>query len=314
MGFDTSYHPVDVKLIHQRVVPYILGATGDDSLDDLIDEAVRIRRIRWRAKAWALGTSRALTDVDGFNPFLHVWGRPLFITSSRPEKVAQDVVRYLRMAGPKEVDPLARDMVAVLAPGRTVTPADPTDYPGGVDDIRAEVSVGVRLLRTAVAGLRSGAERVSGLRNVITPADYLVARLPLDFVEFASILVPGWMDRGTVWPTALASAAGLSPAGFGDAGPLIEPLREALPDLKWRLHGTIVENEMAGGFVAAGQVPQAREWLLEHREQLIAATEEVEYVSHSLEKIDEAMMLAARLGHAFCEATEIYSGIGGTMN
>jgi hypothetical protein len=113
MGFDVSYHAVDVALITERVLPYVLGATPDDGVDDLLAAAGRIRRIRWRAKAWALAARGRMTGDDAFR---YIWGRPLFSTSARAETVAQDVVRYLRMSTEDDVDAVARGMLANLPP------------------------------------------------------------------------------------------------------------------------------------------------------------------------------------------------------
>jgi hypothetical protein len=65
---------------------------------------------------------------------------------------------------------------------------------------------------------------------------------------------------------------------------------------------SIIENSMVGGFVAPADVPAAREWFVRHRDRILSTGDHVEL---SLAKIDEALALAARLGHGFCEATEI---------
>jgi hypothetical protein len=120
------------------------------------------------------------------------------------------------------------------------------------------------------------------------------------------------MDRGQVWPTHLAAEAGLGlPAAFGPPEPLVAPLRAEFPTVKWSLYDTIVENYMVGGFVAAADVPAAREWFAAHRDRILAANP---HAALPLTKIDEALALAARLGFAFCEATEIYSGFEGRTN
>jgi hypothetical protein len=61
MGFDVSFHPVDLRLIHERLVPYIMG---QGSIDDLVEHAVRIARIRHRANAWGLGALKLSEDLD----------------------------------------------------------------------------------------------------------------------------------------------------------------------------------------------------------------------------------------------------------
>jgi hypothetical protein len=311
MGYDVSYHPVDVALIHDRVLPYVLGATPENGIDDLVSAAARVRRIRWRAKAWALG---ARNRMHGDDAFRYIWGRPLFTTSGGPQAVADDVVRYLRMSTEDDVDALARGMAVNLEGAEApLEPLEPGYYPGNDKDLRDEVSGGPRALRTAVAALRAGADRVPGLRTDASAGEFLGARALFDLVEFASMLTPGWMDRGHVWPSHLAAEAGLGqPPGFTAPEPLIAPLRAEFPSVKWRVYDSIVENHMVGGFVAAADVPAVREWFARNRDRVIAATGE--HVALSLAKIDEALALAARLGYGFCEATEIYSGFEGRTN
>jgi hypothetical protein len=309
MGYDVSYHPVDVALVRDRVLPWVLGQGPGSGLDDVVSEGMRIRRIRWRAKAWALG-ARSFMSGDG--PFHYIWGRPLFSTSGRPDEVAEDVVRYLRMSTVDDVDPVAARMVAALSPPGAVTPADPASFPGTDEQLRDEVAGGIRLLRAVVAAVRAGDERVPGLRDDVAPAEYLASRAAFDVLEFVSTLTPGWMDRGRVWPTRLAAAAGVPvPLGFGTPDPLTDQIRAEFPELKWNPYDTIVENYMVGGFVAAADVPVARNRLTEQRGRILAADG---HVALSLTKVDEAMALAARLGYAFCEATEIYSGLDGRTN
>lgn len=309
MGYDVSYHPIDVGLIHERVLPYVLGATPHDGIDDLVSAGARIRRIRWRAKAWALG---ARSRMSGDEAFRYIWGRPLFTTSGDAESVAQDVVRYLRMSTEDDVDALARGMAAALPNGEPTEPTEPGYYPGTEDQLRDEVGGGLRSLRAAVAALRSGADRVPGLRTDAAPAEVLASRAVFDIVDFASTLTPGWMERGRVWPTRLGADAGLGqPPGFGPPEPLIAPLRAELPTVKWDLYDTIVENYSVGGFVDAIDVPTVRQWFAENRDRILAADE---HAALPLTKLDEALALCARLGYAFCEATEIYSGFEGRTN
>jgi hypothetical protein len=66
MGFDVSFHPVDLQLIHERLVPYIMGL---GSIDDLVERAVRIARIRHRANAWGLGALKLTEDPDDDQDF-----------------------------------------------------------------------------------------------------------------------------------------------------------------------------------------------------------------------------------------------------
>lgn len=56
MGFDTSFHAVDLRFIHANLIPALL--TGD-GLDQIEARAARLAKVRYLAKAWALGALRA---------------------------------------------------------------------------------------------------------------------------------------------------------------------------------------------------------------------------------------------------------------
>src|SRR6476620_1507355 len=80
MGYDISFHPVDVRLVQERVTPFLAGRGNDDDLDDLIADAVRQAKVRFRANAWGLGVMQAKPG-GAFDTRLHVWGRPFFVTA-----------------------------------------------------------------------------------------------------------------------------------------------------------------------------------------------------------------------------------------
>jgi len=316
MGFDTSYHPVDLRLVEDRLLPYIAGYGDDGALDDLIARAVGIRRTRFAAKQWALG---ALKADCGLVPALHVWGRPFFSTADTAEQVAEDVRRYL--ATPHhEVAALAREMLGRIDPalaGR-VEPDDSGRLPG--DRVLGEhLSWRMRVLRASAAALRAGrvVVRDPDTGREHDPRALLAREVPFSVVELAAALVPGWMSRGHTWPTRLCAEAGVPAAGFSPPTPLYAPLRELFPDLDWFGHATITENYAVGGFVSAADVGAVRAGLAGARGALLAPAERdgrAEGCAVDLAKIDEAMALAERLGLGFCEATEIYSGFEGNLN
>ncbi|MBE1530267.1 hypothetical protein [Actinomadura algeriensis] len=308
MGYDTSFHPVDTALVEGRLLPYIAGHGDADGIDDLIARAVEIRKTRFRAKAWALGTLQAARDLDGvgFDPALHVWGRPFFIVGDGA--VADDVRRYL--ATPSgEVDALAREMIGRLDPALVsrVTPDEGGRLPGD-ERLATGMSMPLRILRGAALALRAGE------RTVRTPdgrefeaAELLAAEVPFNLLTFAAALLPGWMSRGRTWPTGLCADAGVA-EGFDSPAELTGPLRAQFPDLDWPLPAaTITGNYTVGGMVAAPDVVAERARLAGHRDRLDCDATE-------LRKIDEAMGTAAAFGAAFCEATEIYSGMEGELN
>ncbi|KUH40016.1 MULTISPECIES: hypothetical protein [Streptomyces] len=312
MGYDTSFHPVDLRLIEERLLPYLAGLGEDDAIDDLVAQAVETRKVRFRAKAWALGLLAHARDRDDlpFDSHLHVWGRPFLIVGDGPERIAEDIRRYL--ATPVEgVDALASEMVGRLDPALRdrVRPDEGGRLPA--DDVLAESLVGpLRVLRGAARALRAGERTVRrpGDGRELDAAALVTREVPFNVLDFAAALLPGWMSRGHTWPTRLCADAGVPAEGFEAPTALTGLLRERFPALEWPpAPASITGNYTVGALVPASAVPGARSRLLTHRDRLDCEKRE-------LRKIDEAMGVAEVFGVAFCEATEIYSGLEGNLN
>ncbi|MEU2254053.1 hypothetical protein [Nocardia xishanensis] len=312
MGYDTSFHALDMRLVEERILPYLAGLGGDGDLDDLIATAVEQARVRFRAKAWALGAMKAAADE--FDESLHVWGRPYLITAETPAEVAETVVRY-RDCTVGTVDELARAQLDLLDPALAArTEPDMSGTLPGADDLAIDIAWKIRLLRQAALALRSGQPTVDDPHSAEThdAADLLRNNVQFCLVEFAARLLPGWMDRGVVWPTALAEEAGTGwPTGFGGNGSLLGDLPTLFPEIAWRTEDTIAANYAVGGFVGPGDAAAARDWLATHAEALSGGDDRTRL---SLRKCDEALALADLIGGGFTEATEIYSGMEGRIN
>lgn len=312
MGFDTSFHPVDLPLIEKRLLPYLAGHGEGDSIDDLIARAVEIRKVRFRAKAWALGVQGYALDHEGvgFEAHLYVWGRPFFLVGDGPDRIAEDLQRYLA-ASADGVDAIAAEMIDRLDPvlaGR-IEPDEDGQLPGD-DALAAGLAMPLRMLRGAALALRRGERHVRrpGDGQEFDAARLLTHEVPYCVVEFAAALLPGWMSRGYTWPTRLCAEAGLGAEGFTAPTALTGLLREEFTDLDWpTLPATIVRNYMVGGLVPAASVAEARTHLAGHHDKLDCDALDVQ-------KIDEAMTVAEHLGLGFCEATELYSAMEGNLN
>ncbi|MFD4945924.1 hypothetical protein ACFVYE_28270 [Streptomyces sp. NPDC058239] len=310
MGFDTSFHPVDLALIENRLLPYLAGHGQDDGIADLIARAVEVRKTRFRAKAWALGVQEyALDNGIPFESQLHVWGRPFFIVGDGPGQIAEDIQRYLAAPG-GGVDAIAAEMVSRLDPALSgrIQPDEDGQLPG--DDTLADgLATPLRMLRGSAIALRAGERSVrSGDGREFDAARLLTREVPYCVLEFAAALLPGWMSRGRTWPTCLCGDAGIPAEGFTAPTALTGLLREEFPGLEWpTAPATIMSNYMVGGLVPATAVTGARAHLVRHHDELKCDALDVQ-------KIDEAMGVAEHLGVAFCEATEVYSGMEGNLN
>lgn len=318
MGYDISFHPIDLRLVEDRLTPFLAGRGSDDDLDDLVADAVRQAKVRFRANAWGLGTLKACARTD-FDASLYVWGRPFFVTADAPEAVAETVLRYTN-AEVGEVDELARTQLAQL--DRALLGRVEPDASGTLP-ADEHLAIGFRwkldLLRAAAAAVRAGRPTI---RNAdgddIDAADALTGNAQFSLVEFLAALLPGWIQRGRVWPTELAENAateGYAPLGGND--PLLGVLPAEFPTLTWESNWTIPTNYAIGGYAAPGEIRPLRDWLARNAEPLEAVGDRWNdrgLVRLALRKTDEALALAELTGSAFAEAAEIYIPMEGSMN
>lgn len=346
MGYDVSAHPVDVQLIQERILPYIRGK-GD--ISDLVETAVRLAQVRFRANAWGLGVlnlSYAEADAkrkrpkkstsvaakkpkprpqrlvpDTFDSDLHVWGRPFFITTPT-ERVSDEIDRYLA-ATPKQVDAIATDMLRELNPALVgkVKPDTEGSLPRP-KRLAAAVIEPLALLRSAYPHLktRKPVPLPAGYDDdTADPVELLLHSLPLEVITFASHLQPGWMARGYVWFTAFIQRARLRPGTLVEsAATLFEPLLGGLKGFGSAFDPTITSNYTLGGYVRPENVPAFREWMEAKTDKMVAACVKEGWdedgTRQDLGKVMESLRDAERRGMGFLEAAEVYSGPFGIMN
>jgi hypothetical protein len=319
MEFDVSFHPVDVELIQGRLLPFV---EGKGEIDDLVEDAVRISKVRLRAHAWALGLlhhSQAENDSKPrkkgakpapswrhkFDSNLHVWGRPFFITVQRPDQVSRAVDRYLK-AKPEDVDAIADDMLRILDPGLVDKVEPDRDNPLPRDDrLAAGIREPMDLFRECFkAHSKKEKLRVPG-GELVAPAELFKDSFALSALSFAALFRPGWTARGHVWPTGLLEEAGLEvPPLFETAAPLFQPLLSKVPEIAERMENTISGNRMVGGYVSPDNVSDLRIYLEEHLDKFRSAECRVDF-----QKILEAVQDAEREHMGFAEASEICSGL-----
>jgi hypothetical protein len=336
MGFDVSYHPIDLKFVDEVVAPYI---AGKKSLDLAITRACTRELCRYRAKAWALGVFDAMmkrsqrpkkktkgkkSDAESsFDSNLHVWGRPFLIAADTPEEVSSAIDRYLAAKTNAQVDKIAKEMVTRIDGTLKVTP-NMENGPAKKKELPSVVLRDLDVLPDVFAAARKGAKAMklpSG--DDADPAEILASSAPLLVLCFASRFRPGWMDRGHVWPTHLMHEAKLPAEKFFEPpaqllGTLLDELPKATKKkVRAGLYPSIVQNYMVGGLVRAERVPALRKLLRDKRDKLLAKPKQEQWEDEckvSLQKLDEALADAERRGLAFVEATEVYSGPMGIVN
>jgi len=348
MGFDVSYHPVDLELV-LRLARHV---AGQGSIEELVDRACGLELRRFRAKAWALalinvqhaehdawreatartgkGKTKKKTDDAATAPEmrtvrvdsnLHVWGRPFLITADEPLEVSAAIDSYLAATTNGEIDSLARQAIKRIAPGleKELKP-DLESGPPAKKELPGIVLRDLDVLPEVYESARRGKRTMtlpSG--DSADPKRVLASSLPLLVLAFAARFRPGWMDRGHVWPSLLMHEVELAPQRFFEPPrALFGALLEELPSsVGKQLSATITENYMVGGLVPAGRVPDLRRLLLDKREALVGKPRKDGWAEEclvSLRKIDEALADAEQRGLPFAEATEVYSGPLGIMN
>ncbi|RYE89671.1 MAG: hypothetical protein EOO75_11425 [Myxococcales bacterium] len=315
MGYDTSFHPLPLDLVTERLIPYLLGE-GD--IDDLVAQAVHLRRVRSRAKAWALACQQVEPAPRRLDPWLHVWGRPFFLVIDDLDLMLDVHEQYLQ-ASLEQVDQLALEQLHTLDPGlahgvraRLQLPDDPGDQA-----LRDDVLWRLDILRAAVAAVRQGVHHLEAGGRTHDPRQLLRREVPFAVLSLVASLSPGWMSRGTTWPSGLLAEVPLPTLPFfASPEPLLGSLPRAVPDQGFFLYPTIVENFMVGGLVAPSYLAPLRRYLAEHRAALLSLRPAAEQpdLGRELRKLDEALAFAQRRGWAFVEATDLYSGLQGLLN
>ncbi|MEU4595776.1 hypothetical protein [Nocardia sp. NPDC023988] len=318
MGYDVSFHAIDMRMVENRVLPYIAGYGTDEDLHDLIRFGVEQTKVRFRANAWGLGALEELGGNADFDPQLYVWGRPYFVTAQTPDDVAETVLQYNRCT-PEQVDHLAVQQLSLL--DRTLVGRVRPNMEGTLPPDRyvAEAISGkVVLLRQAVRALRTRQSFTTPDGETADPGEILAGNLQFVLVEFLAHILPGWIQRGRVWPTLLERTAGSDGySGLVDNSALLGLMRSEFPALEWAVNYTIPSNYEVGGYAAPAAVPVTRHWLARKADELVAAgdeDDEGDVIRTAIRKTDEALALAARIGGAFVEASEIYIPMEGTMN
>jgi hypothetical protein len=346
MGFDVSYHPVDVPFIHDRLLTCV---TGNEDIDGLGNMIARLAQLRFRANAWGLGVLKACQPTNPkpikkksglfsrlfgkgqtrepetaqessaqFEADLYVWGRPFFITCQTPAEVSAVIDRYMQ-ADLDTVDDIARDMVRTFDSKLLdkVRP-DMTGEPPVIEAVREDVRRQFEQLKEAWHACGTGKTVISPDGEQTKPEEFLAHFLPLTIFTMAAHFRPGWMARGHVWPTLMLTKAKLNcQEFFGPATHLFRPLIERVPEIGKFLEPTITSNYTIGGFVPAEKVQSLTKYLETHRDRILmpaAQEDSAEYSALCLKKILEALQDASCRGAGFAEASEVYSAPMGVMN
>jgi hypothetical protein len=343
MGYDVSFHPVDVEFFQDQVLPILLGKAP---IDTLLAKGIQISKNRYRANAWGLAVNKVHsarfedlrppkpTLVDRllgrpprrpelppppfeFESDLYIWGRPFFITDNDPVSVSESIDAYLS-ADDAGVDTLAKRMVERIQPGLSskLTSLDEEPFPADAE-FREALSAPLRVLRDAFSNLPTHTQVTLPNGGAAEPDDLIRSDLPLVAFSFACHFRPGWMARGHVWPTHLLRQASIPVERFISASELFLPVMQAHPSLQLQFHSSIRENYMLGGYLPPEAVAAVLATFEDNLEALVrpSIAEGWEYECRlAIRKITEALRDATARGFGFLEASEVYSGPLGLLN
>lgn len=329
MGYDISYHPVPVEYLRRHLFDVVL------EVYEVTEARCAIAHIdvmnRMRANEWGLAVHRWMGDRPeiaercGFDPHLHVWGRPYFICETDPARVGRVVDEWGDCEEDDDCDALAARQLELLHPGLSteVTLPEVEDWPS-LEDVTRLAFRKILMMRDAVRALRERRAYAMPQGELADPAAVLGQHLPYLCVEHCSIFQPGWMDRGPVAPTMVMMAAGLDDRiddYFRSPGVLFAPITEALPEVRFDgLGNRLLHNYSLGGMLMGEHLRRFREDFVEAtvmRERLASAMRDrldVDQPELVLRKWHEALFDAEARNMPLVEASEIYSGLQGKMN
>ncbi len=332
-----SNHPVDISVIRDRIVPYIMG-TGN--IDDLLKQAASTALSRIEAMSWAVAANDCILKqnpgLPGFYTDLHIWGRPFFNVGLDTPDVMEIHSTYLKQAG-QSVDELARTMLPKLDTilKKNANSIDlinsyeslenhlqhnQLNKTGGQAEIQDLLEAPLNVLREVYQNL--GKSRimvpVDGEEQAMNPQELIVQAL-FETIKFSSEIHPGWVGRGNYWPTRLFEQININVSHiFERPIKLFEPLLEEIPYLEAYLEETITENYSLGGYIPPEKMKFFIEALEKNKEKLIFCwvddtvkknlTDEArEKLSIPFLKIYEPAVYAQQNGLGFIEASNIYS-------
>lgn len=363
MGYDVSNHPVDTKLMTERLIPALLEHAP---IEDILDRAADLSVVARRAEQWAFRImqleqelSFKQDDVDpdegpylrlpGWNTDLSVWGRPFLIVADSVDESLAAFEQYMQCTQQDlaAVDRIAATMLARLDAKKGGWPANA--HPARVamyeaayplarhlpqlkkkDQAPADPGKTRRRWEKVLEAYREGWAQRDSKRKIksevfdeLARARDVAMEAPYILLNLAAQVLPGWMARGTVWPTQLFEKIGVSVSHvFETPKALFEPLVRAFPAIEENFRTTIIMNHSLGGYVRPENVSTLRALLEKHQRELIYAFVEPhemvradpERLATDYTKILESVTFAERKGYGFIEAAEIYSGFLGVLN
>ena len=337
-----SFHPVDLSFFDELIAPLVAGRKVNP--EDFLQRAPRIRHNGWIARRFAIAIEEiaaafeapkadpaaspwrrlranleridhrpdALTRkaAQGFDPDLHLEGRPFFIAEGSAERVANAIDAYAAADSADAVEKIVRDQVAHIDAelAREVEPADIAELSSDLgyrSDLLGLLTKIHELARLA----REGRGFVGGDSAPRPAAEALPDELPWRALVMHSRGTPFWIARDVDGLETICRAAGVrAPDCLAPAWRVYAEACDAFPALKDSLGLELRRPRDVGAFVAPGEIGQLLQFLAEHGARIINAAArggEGPMAATLLRKIKECAVYAQRHGYGYLEASGI---------
>jgi hypothetical protein len=337
-----SFHPIDLAMFDELIAPLVAGRKVNP--ESFLQRAAIQRRNGWAARRFAVAVEQLaaaaeaprpdpsanpwqrlranLERIDyrpdemarraarGFDPDLHLDGRPFFITENSAEKVAGAVDAYASAESEVAVANLARRQVALLHAelAAEIAPAD-IDELGSDLGYRGDLLGLLQKIYELARAAREGGAWADGEGPARPAADVLPQELPWRALSMHSCIAPFWIARDVDGLETICRAAGVrAPDCLSPAWRVFAGACEEFPALKEALKLELRRPRDVGAFVAPGEVNQLLVFLADHGARIIGAATrggEGAVATALLRKIKECAVYAQRHGCGYLEGSGI---------
>lgn len=337
-----SFHPVDLSFFDELIAPLVLGRKVNP--EEFLQRAPRIRRNGWIARRFAIAIEEfaaafeapkadpgaspwrrlranleridhrpdelARRAAQGFDPDLHLEGRPFFIAEGSAEKVANAVEAYAVADPPEAVERIVRDQIARIDAelARQVEPADIAELSSDLG-YRSDLLGLLTKIHDLARLAREGRGFVDGDAPPRPATEALQDELPWRALSLHACVAPFWIARDVDGLETICRAAGVrAPDCLSPAWRVYAEACDAFPALKESLGLEVRRPRDVGAFVAPGEVGQLLQFLAEQGARIIGAAArggEGAMATALLRKIKECAVYAQRHGCGYLEASGI---------
>jgi len=337
-----SFHPIDLSFFDELIAPLVAGRKVNP--DEFLHRAVKLRRNGWVARRFATAVERLAAESEaptadpsaspwrrlranleridfrpdelarkaaqGFDPELHLDGRPFFIAEGSAERVAGAVDAYVAAESEAAVAKLARGQVARFDAdlARELEPAE-------IEDLSSDLGYRSDLLRllTTIHDLarfaREGRSFSDDDSEPRPAAEVLPEELPWRAVSMHSRGTPFWIARDVDGLETICRAAGVrAPDCLSPAWRVYAEACETFPTLKESLGLELRRPRDVGAFVSPGEIDHLLQFLAETGARIIHAASrggEGAMATALLRKIRECAAYAQRHGCGYLEASGV---------